>query len=71
MDAFYKLADKIEARVSATIKRADKLTQAILAKAIRGELVPTEAQLARKERRGYEPGSALLARIKATGQRMP
>jgi type I restriction enzyme S subunit len=41
-------------------KRADKLTQAILAKAFRGELVPTEAELARKEGRDYEPASVLL-----------
>ena len=46
--------------------RADKITQAILAKAFRGELVPTEAELARQEGRDYEPASALLARIRAT-----
>ncbi|HJX66975.1 MAG TPA: hypothetical protein VJ860_23835 [Polyangia bacterium] len=45
--------------------RADKITQAILAKAFRGELVPTEAELARQEGRDYEPASALLARIRA------
>ena len=31
----------------------------------RGELVPTEAELARREGRSYEPASALLARIRA------
>jgi type I restriction enzyme S subunit len=36
-----------------------------LAKAFRGELVPTEAELARREGRTYEPASALLERIKA------
>jgi type I restriction enzyme, S subunit len=41
------------------------LTQAILAKAFRGELVPTEAELARREGREYEPAAALLARIRA------
>ena len=30
-----------------------------------GELVPTEAELARHEGRAYEPASKLLARIKA------
>lgn len=35
------------------------------AKAFRGELVPTEADLARKENRPYEPASELLARIQA------
>ena len=60
-----KLADKIEKRVEAATKRADKLTQSILAKAFRGELVPTEAELARREGRNYEPASLLLERIKA------
>ena len=43
----------------------EKITQAILAKAFRGELVPTEAELARQEGRDYEPASALLERIRA------
>jgi type I restriction enzyme S subunit len=60
-----QLADAIEARVAAATARADKITQAILAKAFRGELVPTEAELARKEARDYEPATALLARIRA------
>jgi type I restriction enzyme, S subunit len=65
VDALFKLADAIEARVATATARADKLTQAILAKAFRGELVPTEAELARQEGRDYEPASALLARIRA------
>ncbi len=65
VDALFKLADSIEARVAAATARADKITQAILAKAFRGELVPTEAELARQEARDYEPASALLARIRA------
>ena len=44
----------------------EKITQAILAKAFRGELVPTEAELARQEGRDYEPASALLERIRAS-----
>jgi type I restriction enzyme S subunit len=43
----------------------DLLTQAILAKAFCGELVPTEAELARREGRDYEPAAVLLERIKA------
>jgi len=50
VNALFKLADKIEERVAAATKRADKLTQSILAKAFRGEIVPTEAELARKGR---------------------
>jgi hypothetical protein len=47
------------------IVEAKKLTQAILAKAFRGELVPTEAELARREGREYEPAWVLLERIRA------
>jgi type I restriction enzyme S subunit len=66
VEALFKLADTIEAQVADATARADKMTQAILAKAFRGELVLTEAELARKEGRDYEPASALLARIAAT-----
>jgi len=44
--------------------KADRLTQSILAKAFRGELAPTEAELARRDGREYEPASVLLERIK-------
>jgi type I restriction enzyme S subunit len=63
--ALFNMADAIESQVKAATTRVDRLTQAILAKAFRGELVPTEAELARKEGRDYEPASVLLERIKA------
>lgn len=63
VESLFALADCIEQRVAAGKERADRLTQAILAKAFRGELVPTEAELARKEGRDYEPASVLLERI--------
>ena len=62
VESLFKLAGAIERRVTAAATRADKLTQAILARAFRGELVPTEAELARQEGRDYEPASALLER---------
>ena len=65
VEALFRLADAIEKRVAAATARAEKLTQAILAKAFRGELVPTEAELARREGRDYEPASVLLERIRA------
>jgi len=65
VEALFRLADAIEKRVAAATTWADKLTQAILAKAFRGELVPTEAELARREGRDYEPASVLLERIRA------
>ena len=65
VEAMFKLAHAVEKRVEAATVRAQKLIQAILAKAFRGELVPTEAKLARREGRSYEPASDLLARIKS------
>ncbi|MDM8000138.1 MAG: restriction endonuclease subunit S, partial [Dehalococcoidia bacterium] len=65
VEALFALADAIEKHVAAAKLRADKLTQSILAKAFRGELVPTEAELARREGRSYEPASVLLGRIRA------
>lgn len=64
IEALFKLADAIEKRVTTVTAQADKLTQSILAKAFWGELVPTEAELARGEGRSYEPASVLLERIK-------
>jgi type I restriction enzyme S subunit len=65
VEGLFKLADAIEKRVAAATARAEHLTQAVLAKAFRGELVPTGAELARREGREYEPAAVLLARIKA------
>lgn len=65
VETFFKLADEVEKRVATAMVRAEKLNQAILAKAFRGELVPTEAELAKNEGRSYEPATALLAKLKA------
>jgi type I restriction enzyme S subunit len=65
VESMFKLADAVEKLVAAAAARAEKLTQAVLAKAFRGELAPTEAELARREGRSYESASELLARIKS------
>lgn len=65
VEALFKLADAIEKRIATATIQADKLTQAILAKAFRGELVPNDAELARREGRGYETAAQLLHRIKS------
>jgi len=65
VEEMFKLADAVDKRVKAATARAEKLTQAILAKAFRGKLVPTEAELARRQGRSYESASELLARIKS------
>jgi type I restriction enzyme S subunit len=62
--ALFALADSVEQRVQTATKQAEALTQSILARAFRGELVPTEADLARAEGRDYEPAKQLLARIR-------
>ncbi|MBN1424116.1 hypothetical protein JXA88_06125 [Candidatus Fermentibacteria bacterium] len=59
------IADAIEKRVAQASARADRLTQSILAKAFRGDLVPTEASLARYASSPYESAEELLARIQA------
>ncbi len=71
VSALFALADGIEAKLAAARKRVDALTQAVLAKAFRGELVPTEAGLARAEGRSYEPASALLGRVRAERDATP
>jgi type I restriction enzyme, S subunit len=48
VEALFELANQIEARYRKAQTQVDKLTQSILAKAFRGELVPTEAELARR-----------------------
>ena len=52
-------------QTSAKLRMVDTLQQATLARAFRGELVPTEAELARREGRAYEDAVALLARVRA------
>jgi type I restriction enzyme, S subunit len=65
VEKLFAFADQIEARLSKAKAQVDRLTQSILAKAFRGELVPTEAELARLEGRDYEPASKLLQRIRS------
>ncbi len=65
VDHLLTLADTIEKQVAAGMARVEKLTQAILAKAFCGELVPAEADLARNEGRDYEDGAALLNKVQA------
>jgi type I restriction enzyme S subunit len=64
VEALFKTADALETRYRTAKRHVDKLTQSILALAFRGELVTTEAELARLEGRDYEPASVLLERIR-------
>jgi type I restriction enzyme S subunit len=63
VDALWRSASGASLGVRAATERASALSRAILAKAFRGELVPTEAELARAEGRDYESAEALLERI--------
>lgn len=56
LEALFKKADEIEARYKKAKAFVDRLTQSILAKAFRGELVPQDPN--------DEPASVLLERIK-------
>lgn len=68
VDGLFAKADTIGSRIAQATRRADKLTQSTLAKAFRGELVPTEAELAHTEGRSYESAAELLERIRHSRQ---
>ncbi|UYK81933.1 restriction endonuclease subunit S [Xanthomonas sacchari] len=57
VEQLFAYADQLEAKVAAAQQRIDALTQSLLAKAFRGELVPQDPT--------DEPASALLERIRA------
>ncbi len=57
VEALFTLADQLETRYLKAKEHVDKLTQSILAKAFRGELVPQDEN--------DEPASVLLERIRA------
>jgi type I restriction enzyme, S subunit len=58
------LVTRIEERLAPVLRSVEALPRAILFKAFSGELVPTEAELARLEGRDYESASSLLERAK-------
>ena len=57
VEQLFAFADQLEAKVATAQARIDRLTQSILAKAFRGELVPQDPN--------DEPASVLLERIQA------
>lgn len=56
----------LESKAASLSTGINRLSQAVLEKAFKGELVPTEAELARQENRSYEPATELLARLKTS-----
>lgn len=63
VDKYFALADTLETHYKNAKEKVDKLTQSVLAKAFRGELVTPEAILAEKEGREFESAEQLLERI--------
>jgi len=57
VESLFALADNVEKQYTEAKKRTDRLTQSLLAKAFRGELVPQDPS--------HEPASELLKSIKA------
>jgi type I restriction enzyme S subunit len=68
VDALFAFADSVEAKVAAAREKTERLRQSILAKAFSGKLVPTEAEIARQEGRGYESAGELVGRIGKEGK---
>jgi type I restriction enzyme, S subunit len=63
VEQLFAFADQLESRVKTAQTRIDRLTQSILAKAFRGELVPQDPN--------DEPASVLLERIKTLRSEIP
>lgn len=63
INALLALSDRTAGRFRECLARTEQIQQSTLAKAFRGELVPTEAELAAEEGREYETAEELLARI--------
>lgn len=64
VDKLLSLVETTQTRAAAGKMQAEKLVQSTLAKAFRGELVPTEAEMAELEGREFETAQALLDRIR-------
>ena len=58
----FDFADGIEKRLGHATTAVERLTESVLTKAFAGELVATEAEIAAREGRQFEPASVLLDR---------
>ncbi len=63
VDELLSLESSIQRSVRGAAKRSERTVQAVFSRAFRGELVPTEAELAAAEGRSYEPAEELLERV--------
>ena len=62
--ALFALADAVDRRVQTAAERAKQIAQGIFAKAFRGQLVPTEADLAKRNDQTFEQADVLLERTR-------
>jgi len=69
IDSYSSRLDEAEAALERVQRNLTRYRAAVLRAAVEGRLVPTEATLARAERRDYEPASELLKRILAERRR--
>jgi type I restriction enzyme S subunit len=67
VESLFAYADSIDARYAKAHNQVNNIAQSIIAKAFRGDLVPTEVELAEAESRPYETGAELLDRIRRAG----
>jgi type I restriction enzyme S subunit len=65
VEVLFGLADQIESRFEKARLQIEKLKPTLLSRAFRGQLVPTEADLARREGREYEDAKVMLGRLLA------
>jgi type I restriction enzyme S subunit len=63
VEELLEFAERIEDRADRATRRVEQAAKAILTRAFAGELVPTEAELARVEARDFECAAELLARV--------
>ena len=63
LDSYFTRLDAARAALEGVQANLKRYHASVLKAAVEGKLVPTEAELARKEGRDYEPASVLLERI--------
>ncbi|MBL8739052.1 MAG: hypothetical protein JNL12_21680 [Planctomycetes bacterium] len=69
IDAHFSRLDAATATLERVQRNLERYRASVLKAAVEGRLVPTEAELAKKEGRSYEPASVLLKRILAERRR--
>lgn len=69
LDSYFSQLESSQNALARVRRNLERFRGSILKAAVDGRLVPTEAELARSQRRAYEPASTLLVRILAERRR--